>query len=199
MTKFLAFALLILIGLQDQATDLDYLNDWRFDEVISDPSFQSEIEMTQDQRSTLLSRINRLQSDMVNRVRNGDKSDPNVNLHVAQKAFIAQVAAEMNAVLLPAQIERAKQVLLWGKLNKRGIQALVEFGPVEAKLDISAEKKADLIRSSRDFEKEFQAKVREMQGQYRNRALKILGDENSAIIKEMGGESSFIEMPKAKF
>lgn len=114
---------------------------------------------------------------------------------------------ELEAVLLPHQIERLRQVYFRQQLRQRSLVDILTNEPVRSDLGISSEQTEELRKAEQEIEQDLQRQIAKLREQARSRLLgklkpdqrqraeKLLGDEfdfNSGAKSESRGE------PKAK-
>ena len=164
--------------------------------VLSNSKVRNEIEMVDGQYDDLKNLSSEIQRRAAKQLRELDFSDR--DQLVKQIRSISEAAREeMNAVLLPHQLTRLKQIRMQSRLRHQSLVDLLTSNPIKADLEISDDQAESLRKAEKEIEAELQREIAKLREKARDRLLSKLSRDQKAEVEAMFGEAfDFGEEPK---
>lgn len=104
----------------------------------------------------------------------------------------AEVESRLGEILMPAQLERLKQIELQQQVQRQGTAALTR-GSVAEELGITEEQQAEMREKAATAQAELQAKIAELRKAAREEVLSVLTSSQRAKLDALMGEDFTLE------
>ncbi len=117
----------------------------------------------------------------------------------ARTVYLGSLIKGLNDVLVPFQVKRLEQLMLWSAINKGGFAALFNTKLVRDQLELDASNVREISKRAAELQKEFDEELRKLQLEYRDKLLESLDEDERSRLKEMLGEESLLYHVAPKF
>ena len=156
--------------------------------ILSNENIRSDIEMVDDQYQELQDLSARIQSRAADQIRGLNFKDAG-NLVAQIQNIRKQSTKELNAVLLPHQLKRLRQIQMQSLLQRRSLAEVLTTDPVKSELEIT-DRQSDELKDFEKVVKEDLAKeIAKLQEVARNRLLSKLNPNQEQRAKDLIGEA----------
>lgn len=156
--------------------------------LLADPGVRSEIEMVDEQYEDLQRLNSDIQRRLAEQIRSLDFAASDGVVSQIRK-LRDQAEGDLNAVLLPHQLYRLRQLRTQSQLRYRGIVDLLTSEPMRAELEISAQQSRDLRVAEKEIEAELEEEIARLREEARKKLLSTLSRRQQEKVDQIFGEA----------
>ncbi len=156
--------------------------------LLADPRIREDIEMVDGQYQELQSRNTEIQQRLSEQLRALDFTDKG---NVARQLQSMRDMAEndLNAVLLPHQLTRLRQIRIRSELRGRSFVELLVNDPLKSELEITDDQRTALQTAEREIEAELRKEIVRLREKARERLLGKLTATQREKVEELFGDA----------
>ena len=156
--------------------------------LLSNPQVRADIEMVDEQYKELQAVNSSIEQRLAEQLRRIDfKNSGNA---VQQLRAMRQAAQqELNAVLLPHQLSRLRQIGMQSQLRERSLVDLLTSDPLKSELKITQKQIENLQSAEREIEAEISRELARLRQRARNKLLAKLKLTQRAKVEELFGDA----------
>jgi hypothetical protein len=163
--------------------------------LLSDAAVREDIEMLNEQYQQLQQSSRDIQKRTAESLRNLDLTDHD-NFVKQIRAIKSQAKNEIDAVLLPRQVQRLKQIQTQSLLRGQTLVDLLTREPIKSNLVISDQQASQLRDEERRIERELQQEIAKLRVKARERLIGRLNPRQQAEVKELIGDAFEFSEPE---
>ena len=156
--------------------------------LLSSDAIRNDIEMVDGQYEELQELSAQIQKRAAEQLRGLDFSNRD-NLVVKIREIRSQATEELNAVLLPHQLDRLKQIRMQALLQRRSLVDVLTSDPVKSDLEITAQQSDELRAYEKVVQEDLAKEIAELQAQARDRLLSKLNSTQKKQAQDMIGDA----------
>lgn len=156
--------------------------------LLADPNVRAELEMVDDQYEELKDVSQDIQRRAASKIRELDFKDSE-NLIAQIRKIRSQASDELNAVLLPHQLDRLRQIRMQSQLRRRSLVEVLTSDPVKSDLEITDQQSDELREAEKEIQADLAREIAKLQEKARDRLLSRLDVSQKAKAKEMIGDA----------
>lgn len=156
--------------------------------LLSDSRIREDIEMVDDQYQELQAHHDQVQKRLAEQLRGLDFTDSE-NVVGQIRRIRDEAETELNAVLLPHQVARLRQIRMQSQLRRRSFVDLLTSDPLKSELAITENQQEALETTEQEIEAEMQREIARLREQVRDRLLAKLNATQRSQIEEMFGDA----------
>lgn len=164
--------------------------------LLSDPEIRADLEMVEEQYQQLQATGKEIQRRMAEEIRGVDFSN-SAELVKQIEAIRNRSQAELNALLLPHQLERLQQIQMQAMLRRRGLVDVLTSHPIREDLDITEEQARMLRDAEEEIQLEMERKLEQLRQEAQEKLLQRLSPSQRSKVEAMIGDSFDFE-PSSK-
>ncbi len=163
--------------------------------LLSDPNVRAELEMVDDQYEDLKRLNSEIQERTASQLRGLDFQDT-ANL-AKQIRFIRERSNEdLDAVLLPHQLDRLRQIQMQSQLKRRSLVDILTNDPLKSDLDITDQQSEQLREEEKEIEEDLAREIAKLREQARDRLLSKLKPSQKSEVEKMIGDAFEFKQPE---
>jgi hypothetical protein len=163
--------------------------------LLSDPNVRAELEMVDDQYEDLKRLNSEIQERTASQLRGLDFQDT-ANL-AKQIRFIRERSNEdLDAVLLPHQLDRLRQIQMQSQLKRRSLVDILTNDPLKSDLDITDQQSEQLREEEKEIEEDLAREIAKLRERARDRLLSKLKPSQKSEIEKMIGDTFEFKQPE---
>ncbi len=117
-------------------------------------------------------------------------------IRTKMESLNADMEKQLEAVLLPHQLERLKQIQLQSQVQQRGASALTS-GDVAKALNLTDDQREKLEKRAAEVQDDLQKQIRQLQADARKKMLDVLTSDQRAQLDKMMGQQ--FDLPDPNF
>ena len=178
----------VVLGQRIGQTSQKFAGEQTTIDLLANPDVRKELEMVDSQYEEIREVNARIQKSLAGQIRNIDFSKGS-NVSHQLKALQSSANKELEAALLPHQLDRLNQIAAQSQLRTQSLARLLTSEPIKSQLDISDEQKSDLIQAEKEIERELQEKIDELQKKAREKLLGKLKRKQQEKVKNLFGDT----------
>ena len=165
---------------------------------LANENIRADLEMLDDQYEELQELNNSVRKRAGEQLRGLDFTD-SANLMKQIQAIRASATDDINAVLLPHQLERLRQIQMQSRLRRQSLVDILTSNPVKGELKVTDAQSKELRAEEKRLQEEMEAEIARLRKEARERILSKLDSEQKAEVEKMlGDEFKFAEREKTK-
>ena len=156
--------------------------------LLSNKAIRADLEMVDSQYEELQDLSSKIQERAAEQVRGLDFSNRD-DLVSQIRRIRAEAADDLNAVLLPHQLDRLKQIRMQALLQRRGLVDVLTSNPVKSDLEITDQQSNDLKEFEKVVQEDLAKEIAKLQEKARDRLLSKLNPSQKKQAEEMIGDA----------
>lgn len=156
--------------------------------LLANKTIRSEIEMVDHQYEELKKVNARIQARVSREIRGLDFSKTET-ITTRIKSIRDRAQKELDAVLLPHQVKRLRQIHLQSQLRRRSLVDVITTDPLKVELKISDSQSEMLKKEEAKIQSELEEKIAELQAEARTKLLSKLKPDQKKQVDELVGDS----------
>lgn len=163
--------------------------------LLSDPKVREDIEMVDSQYEELKDLTASVQQRLASQLKELDFSDTD---NIAGRIQELRNAAEkdVNAVLLPHQLTRLRQIAMRSQLRRRSLVQILTSDPFKADLEITDDQADELVAAEKEIQAELRREIAKLQEKARNKLISSLKPTQEKQVKELIGDAFEFTTPE---
>jgi hypothetical protein len=166
--------------------------------LLSNPRIREDIEMVDDQYQDLRNRHSEIQRRLAAQLRSIDFSNSK-NVVGQIQEIRDEAEKDLNAVLLPHQVKRLRQIRMQSFLRRRNLVDVLTSDPIKSDLKITDRQTEELREYQTEVLQDLQKEIAKLQEKARGRLLSKLDRSQRTQVEEMIGDAfEFSEPVKDK-
>ncbi|MFK7768063.1 MAG: hypothetical protein AB8B55_12640 [Mariniblastus sp.] len=156
--------------------------------LLSNEAIRADLEMVDSQYKELQDLSAQVQKRAAEQIRGLDFSNRDNLVSQIQK-IRDEASEEVNAVLLPQQLNRLKQIRMQALLQQRGFVEVLTSNPVKSDLEITDQQSDELKEYEKIVQEDLAKEIAKLQEKARDRILSKLNPTQKKQAKEMIGDA----------
>lgn len=163
--------------------------------LLADPNVRADLEIVDDQYHEL----QRLNAEIQERTGRelraldfGNQKDLVERIHAIRE----RATSDVNALLLPHQLERLKQLRLQSRLRQRSLVDLLTNDPLRSELEITDQQAEDLREEAKQIEEDLAKEIARLRSEARDRLLSRLNPSQKSRVENMIGDAFQFSAPQ---
>ena len=162
--------------------------------LLSDPRIREDLEMVDDQYRDLKDRQSEIQKRLASQLRAIDFSDSE-NVVGQIRELREEAEKDLNAVLLPHQVKRLRQIRMQALLRRRSLVDVLTSDPIRSDLEITEQQSEELRDYEKRVQEDLQKEISQLQEKARGRILSKLNRSQKSQAEEMIGDAFEFQPP----
>ncbi len=184
----------IALGQPIGSTSMQYGETGNTLDLLSNARVRDELEMLDDQYQSLQKLNQQIQQRAAGQLRALDLSDRQ-NLVSQLRSIRDQAESELNAVLLPHQLTRLRQIRARTQLRNRSLVEILTSEPLKSDLKISDPQSEELRQAEREIQQQLEREIAALREKAREQLLSKLNRTQKEKVAEIFGESFEFHRP----
>ncbi len=157
-------------------------------DLLANPEVRKDLEMVETQFEELRNSNDEIQKRAADQIRSLDFSDAN-NLIDRIREIRNQSEQELQATLLPHQMERLRQIAAQSQLRRRSLVEILTSEPIKTRLDITDNQSDELKDAEREIREDLEQQILKLREQAQKRLLAKLKPEQREKAEQIFGEA----------